>query len=394
MFDFKAYFWNSDVYINEKYRFDSCEILTAYLNDKHYDSLSQKDYIYQLKYFKKHLTVSQDMDYQDYKNYNSTVYKAMSLTENLNKIMKKLSPYNKILGNQIVNLDDILNSYGYFFEDGLDYEDYAYGQFDEDTVNEYGVGEKDEAGNYSMRLYNFQLCPPEHIDMEDDDIRHSLHELNQTISGFFDMYIKFVTAYFQVHEIYKPFLIEYFHQKEAFPTGNEVAEYFEDFNTSKAKNFIKIKCKMESFGYKALKGKGGDLILCEEIGFNDLGSFLYYDFFNGIKQNYVPNLCKNCGRFFLIKGSWYYTYCDRKLKTEPDKTCRDVGSKRRYDDRCKTNPIWQTYNRAYKAHYARYMKKKMTVSEFEKWSRFASEIRDRALAGEILYEQYYADIRK
>ena len=334
------------------------------------------------------------MDYQDYKNYNSTVYKAMSLAESLNKIMKKMPPYNKILGNQIVKLDDILNSYGYFFEDGLDYEDYAYGQFDEDTVNEYGVGEKDEAGNYSMRLYNFQLCPPEHIDMEDDDIRHSLHELNQTISGFFDMYIKFVTAYFQVHEIYKPFLIEYFHQKEVFPTGNEVAEYFEDFNTSKAKNFIKIKCKMESFGYKALKGKGGDLILCEEIGFNDLGSFLYYDFFNGIKQNYVPNLCKNCGRFFLIKGSWYYIYCDRKLKTEPDKTCRDVGSKRRYDDRCKTNPIWQTYNRAYKAHYARYMKKKMTVSEFEEWSRYASEIRDKTLAGEVPYDQYYADIRK
>ena len=334
------------------------------------------------------------MDYQDYKNYNSTVYKAMSLAESLNKIMKKMPPYNKILGNQIVKLDDILNSYGYFFEDGLDYEDYAYGQFDEDTVNEYGVGEKDEAGNYSMRLYNFQLCPPEHIDMEDDNIRHSLHELNQTISGFFDMYIKFVTAYFQVHEIYKPFLTEYFHKKDAFPTGSEAAEYFEDFNTSKAKNFIKIKCKMESFGYKALKGKGGDLILCEEIGFNDLGSFLYYDFFNGIKQNYVPNLCKNCGRFFLIKGSWYYIYCDRKLKTEPDKTCRDVGSKRRYDDRCKTNPIWQTYNRAYKAHYARYMKKKMTVSEFEEWSRYASEIRDKTLAGEVPYDQYYADIRK
>ncbi len=394
MFGFKAYFWNSDVYINEKYRFSSCEILTAYLNDKHYDSLSQQDYIYQLKYFKRHLTVSQDMDYQDYKNYNSTVYKAMSLTESLNKIMKKLPPYNKILGNQIVKLDDILNSYGYFFEDGLDYEDYAYGQFDEDTVNEYGVGEKNEMGNYSMHLYKFQLCEPKYIEVENDDIRHSLHELNQTISGFFDMYIKFVTAYFQVHEIYKPFLTEYFHQKETFPTGSETAEYFNDFNTSKAKNFIKIKCKMESFGYKALKGKNGDLILCEEIGFNDFSSFLYYDFFNVIRQNYVPNLCKNCGKFFLIKGSWYYTYCDRKLKNEPNKTCRDVGSKRRYDDRCKTNPIWQTYNRAYKAHYARYMKKKMTVAEFEEWSRFASEIRDRALAGQIPYEQYYDDIRK
>lgn len=40
------------------------------------------------------------------------------------------------------------------------------------------------------------------------------------------------------------------------------------------------------------------------------------------------------------------------------------------------------------------MKKEMTVAEFEKWSRFASEIRDRALAGEMGFEQYYVDIRK
>ena len=273
-------------------------------------------------------------------------------------------------------------------------EDYTFGRFNEDTVNEYGMGEKDEQGCYSIRLFKFQLQPTEDIDMEDDDTRLSLHELNQAVSGFFDMYIKFVTAYMQVHEIYKPFLTKYFHQKETFPTGSESAQYFEDFNRANTDNFRKIKCRMESFRYKTLRDKSGNLILCEEIGFNDLGSFLYYDFFNGIKQNYVPNRCRNCGKFFLIKGSWYYTYCDRKLKKEPGKTCRDVGSKRRYDDKCKNDPVWQTYNRAYKAHYARYMKKKMTVSEFEEWSRFASEIRDRTLSGGIPYEQYYADIRK
>ena len=58
---------------------------------------------------------------------------------------------------------------------------------------------------------------------------------------------------------------------------------------------------------------------------------------------------------YLIKGKWYYTYCDKLLTNEPGKTCRDVGSKRSYDKKCKTDPVWQTYNRAYKAHYARYM---------------------------------------
>ena len=37
------------------------------------------------------------------------------------------------------------------------------------------------------------------------------------------------------------------------------------------------------------------------------------------------------------------------------------------------------------------MKKKMTISEFEKWSRFASSLRDKAIAREIDFEQYYAE---
>ena len=391
MLKFKAYIWNSDVYINEKYKFDSNKILTAYLNDNHYNPLYEKDFIYNLKYFKRHLQVSRNMDYEDYMNYNDTVYMSMRFTDDINRILKKLPPYNKILGEQITRLDDILNTYNYFFENGIDLNEYYY---DEDTATEYGMGEKDEYGNYTMRLFKFQLQPTERINMEDDDTRLSLQELNQAISEFFDMYIGFVTAYMQVHEVYKPFLTKYYHQREAFPTESEAAQHFENFNKNNANGFRKIKCKMESFGYKTLKGRSGNPILCGEIGFSDIGSFLFYDFFNGIKQNYVPNQCRNCGKFFLIKGSWYYTYCDRKLKKEPDKSCRDVGSKKRYDDKCKNDPVWQTYNRAYKAHYARYMKKKMTMSEFEEWSRFASEIRDRALAGEIEFDKYYADIRK
>ena len=82
------------------------------------------------------------------------------------------------------------------------------------------------------------------------------------------------------------------------------------------------------------------------------------------------------------------------LPNDPTRTCRDVGSKRRYDDRCKTDPVWQTYNRAYKAHYARYMKKKMTAGEFEAWSRLASELRDRAAEDKIPFGEYCEEIRK
>ncbi len=394
MLNFKAYFWDKDVYINEKFRYDSNEILTAYLNDRRAKYILKSDFVGKLEGFKRRLTISPYMDYYDFSKYNDNVYAAMSLFEKLNDIILSLPPFNKILNLTIVKLDDIFNGYDRFFEDGLDLMDYALGYVDEDFFNEYGYGDKNNYGNYSLRLNRFDLLPLDKEDLADEDIADDLRELNGSISSFFDIYIGFLNAYLQVQQIYKPFICDYLNRNEVFPTSDETARYFTEFNRSKGLNFERIKCRMQSFGYKSILNESGNSILCEEIKFTDLGSFLYYDFFRGIAQNYLPNRCKNCGKYFLIRGSWYYTYCDNPLEDEPDKTCRDVGSKRRYDEKCKNDPVWQTYNRAYKAHYARYMKKKMTIAQFEKWSRFASEIRDKTLVGEIPFEQYYVEIRK
>ncbi len=394
MFNFKVYFYGNDVYINEKYRYSSNEILIVYLNDRRVKYILESDFVGKLKQFKQRLTLSPYMDHYIFSRYNDNVYAAMSVLENINRIIFSLPPFDKTLGYSVIKLDDILNGYDRFFEDGLGSMDYALGYVDEDFVNEYGYGEKDDIGNYFLRLNRFDLRPLKKDDLADEDIADDLRELNSSIDSFFDIYIDFLTAYLQVHQTYKPFICDWLNHNEAFPTSDETARYFTEFNRSKGLNFERIKCRMQSFGYKSILDSDSNSILCEEIKFTDLGSFLYYDFFRGIAKNYLPNRCKNCGKYFLIRGSWYYTYCDRPLADEPDKTCHDVGSKHRYAEKCKNDPIWQTYNRAYKAHYARYMKKKMTVAEFEEWSRFASDIRDKALAGEIAFEQYYVDIRK
>ncbi len=44
MFNFKAYFWGNDIYINEKYRYSSNEILIAYLNDRRVKYILESDY--------------------------------------------------------------------------------------------------------------------------------------------------------------------------------------------------------------------------------------------------------------------------------------------------------------------------------------------------------------
>ncbi len=127
IFNFKAYFWGKDVYINENFRYDSNEILTAYLNDSRANYIFKSDYAGKLKGFKRCLTLSTYMDHYDFSQYNDNVYAAMNLIEKLNDIISSLPPFDKILNLPIIKLDDILNGYDRFFEDGLDLMDYALG---------------------------------------------------------------------------------------------------------------------------------------------------------------------------------------------------------------------------------------------------------------------------
>lgn len=68
-----------------------------------------------------------------------------------------------------------------------------------------------------------------------------------------------------IKRIYKPFICDYLHCKQAFLTASETAQCFEQFIYEKGNNFSRIKCKMESFGYKAITDERGEHILCEEI---------------------------------------------------------------------------------------------------------------------------------
>ncbi|MCL2083012.1 MAG: DUF6076 domain-containing protein [Oscillospiraceae bacterium] len=128
--------------------------------------------------------------------------------------------------------------------------------------------------------------------------------------------------------------------------------------------------------------------LYESYTLDGLGSFLYIDLFKGIQLNHIPKKCSNCGKYFLLTSGKYSDYCERPLPADKGKTCRDVGARKKYDEKCKTDPVWLTFNRAYKAHYARYMEKKMTVPEFEKWSAYAIELRDKAVNGELEFEEF------
>lgn len=64
-----------------------------------------------------------------------------------------------------------------------------------------------------------------------------------------------------------------------------------------------------------------------------------------------------------------------------------------FKDKLKNDPVWEIYNRAYKQHYAHFMKDKMTKAEFSEWGEYAIELRTKAANGELEIEEYQKLIR-
>ena len=84
--------------------------------------------------------------------------------------------------------------------------------------------------------------------------------------------------------------------------------------------------------------------------------------------------------------------CIQEILVNPEryikkKTCRDLGHRKNYADKVNNDPILKTYTKAYKAHYARFMKKCMTQKEFQLWADYALELRGKAYCKELSFKE-------
>jgi hypothetical protein len=380
MFNFKAYFWDNLVAINgQTYR--NNEILTSYLNFTE----DLDDYLTQLRKLKYLVQIEEGGDFAFCKSYNGHVQKAQELFYKIGGIVKTLPPYQSENKLSEPLLLDCLNKYC-FWEDGLEKSFYETPEaMNEDFCNKFGYTIVDDLGNY--RFYQLRFLPvQDELNTDDPNKVLMIHQANEDIRALFDEYIFIVEDIIRVQKAYSEFLDNYIHSKRKFLNDGEIAELFVRYlNDTEHRNSTMRIC---SPGYMRMSHEVYGNRLCEAYEFDTLGAFLYVDFFKGLERNHLPRRCDNCGRYFLLPAGLYSSYCEQPAENTPGKTCREVGSRKRYDDKCKTDPIWLAYNRAYKAHYARYMKKKMTTAQFEQWSRYAVELRDKAESGELAIEEY------
>lgn len=226
---------------------------------------------------------------------------------------------------------------------------------------------------------------------------HELDLLNSGIAGLFDLYISLAGDILQARRVYSEFLDKYIHVKRSFPGGSELAACLSRYRLDIAQSGARAQLPDGFRGkssYEAFTDENGQLRFALSCTFERLRDFLYVDFFRGLERSHLPRRCDNCGRWFLLAGGKYSCYCGLPLPGTPGKTCRDIGAKKRYGSKCRTDPVWLTYNRAYKAHYARCARGKMSAEDFERWSRYAASLRTQAASGELSPEQYELLIRE
>lgn len=375
MYAIDAFFHGGSVYPNRRQSLRSNETLVQLLNmDLSWaEELSQK--LNQLSHY---LRLESDMRQDDIEAYDRRVQRAQRLIRRLDETAGRLDLYQKSVGaayRQTDKLYDCLNQVNWVWMD-----------------DDFLAGEE-----LPGAAYRTVFTPQLDHEVDDAGMLDSLEAVNASLDKLFRRCLAFTRDLRLVEAVYRPLLENYIHRGRRFPDAHETARAYRDFLSDHGRGLS----ARTLFGggsaqmtYEVLEEEAGGPVLCEAYHFDTLGAFLYQDFFHGLTHHFLPNRCKNCGRYFLLAGGKYSDYCESPLAGEESKTCRDIGSRKKYDEKCRTDPIWLAYNRAYKAHYARYLKKKMTAAQFEQWSRDAAELREKAERGSMAFEDYRLALKK
>ena len=439
IFEITAYYSGNTCIIDEKHSYKSCEILCKLFN-YNADKISevQRD----LKRLLQLLLFKLDDNYDAWKNYDSNVYKTQAHLNWVKDLLLKMPLYKHITHLEDFDYQDLincLNRHTIMFdrhyndmcllaserdeeEKKLDYD--ANSEYEED-LDDYEDDADDDGEDFDdlSEHYSFYEAPRyesrdlgfnDSLVLEDNserdrDLRYFRPEwkycereledhlgaelLNRDLRDLIEPYVDLLDTLVFLKDTYGRFLDDFVHSKGRYLTEDEIAILYEKYTSEQSDRKIIHSHSTMSLVCKTVK-LGNKSVWCDVYTFDSLSSFLYFDFFRGLRVGYVPKRCEHCGKFFLLTAGRYYDFCERVVKGTNGKTCRDIGAHKKYEEKCKSDPVWLAYNRAYKAHYARLLKKKMTKSEFLTWSTWAADYRDAALCGKVRIEEYEKKIKE
>ena len=115
-----------------------------------------------------------------------------------------------------------------------------------------------------------------------------------------------------------------------------------------------------------------------------LASFLIRGYLKSAMQY---KSCKFCGRLFGVTSGHGSMYCSRRLEGS-NKTCKEAGSLRLYEQRMMEDTALRAFKKSYKTHNARIRRGQMTREQFDTWAEEARTRRDQYVAGKLSEEDF------
>ena len=111
-----------------------------------------------------------------------------------------------------------------------------------------------------------------------------------------------------------------------------------------------------------------------------------------VKQETRLRMCKNCGKYFAIRGHSNAEYCGRVLD-EKGRTCKDVGAIALWTKNKSTDEAFKLYRREYKKRFAWIKAGKILPEEVYTWGEKAREKKAECEEGKLTLEEFEAWLR-
>lgn len=126
---------------------------------------------------------------------------------------------------------------------------------------------------------------------------------------------------------------------------------------------------------------------------NSIHDMLELEFSKMLEYGIKLHKCKNCGRYFIVKGNYGNDYCDR-IREGQTKNCQQIAAQKNYEEKLQNNQAVALFRKYYKRYYARTKVGTIKPDKFRQWNYKACEMRDNCLNGVISIEEFECFLRE
>lgn len=114
---------------------------------------------------------------------------------------------------------------------------------------------------------------------------------------------------------------------------------------------------------------------------------LNLEFYKMLEMNISVKQCKNCGKYFIVKGKYDNDYCTRR-PNGGTQTCQKIAAMASFKDKVSENAPYQIFQKYYKRYHARMKAGTIKEQEFKTWNLKACTMRDECMDGKCDVEKF------